>query len=91
MDMSLGPLSVDYFNRLKHNLYNVTPTEKIGYSNFVAVFKEHLDYIYASKDVFVTEGLAPMASREVLEEETALPNSMIPSDHVSLLADLRIL
>jgi mRNA deadenylase 3'-5' endonuclease subunit Ccr4 len=91
MDMSIGPLSLEYFNQWKHNLLNVTPTELIGYSNFIAVFQAHLDYIYASDHVFSVIGLAPMASKEVLEEEVALPSSVIPSDHVSLVADLKVL
>jgi mRNA deadenylase 3'-5' endonuclease subunit Ccr4 len=87
---TFGPIAIDYFNALPFDLFNATPTDVIGYSHYIAVFKAHLDYVFAGGDVFRVNSLAPMAVEEVLQEEVALPSSVMPSDHVALVVDFEV-
>lgn len=88
-----GPLPLEYFSQSVQKFVNATPTSKIGFSNFIAAFKDHLDYVFISENLLADNdsiSLAPMPSVDMLEEETALPSSVIPSDHVSLVVDIRL-
>lgn len=90
-----GPLPLKYFSQDVQRFINVTPTEQVGLSNFIAAFKDHLDYIFVSENLIDSRvngsmSLAPMPSVDVLEQETALPSSVIPSDHVSLVVDITL-
>ena len=90
-----GPLPLDYFSQNVQRFVNVTPTEQVGLSNFIAAFKDHLDYIFVSENLINSQirdciSLAPMLPVDILEQETALPSSVIPSDHVSLVVDISL-
>eukprot|EP01031_Cornospumella_fuschlensis_P036357 gene36357-44104_t len=60
------------------------------FSNFVPAFKEMLDYIFIDQDKMTATEIAPLPSVADLEEETALPSSCFPSDHVSVVIDVEI-
>ena len=58
------------------------------YTNYVGGFKDLLDYIFVSENDFSVVGVAPFPSESVLSEETALPSSCFPSDHLAVVVDL---
>lgn len=47
-----------------------------------------LDYIFADTNTFLTEHVVPMPDISELSTETALPNSIYPSDHLPVVCDL---
>ena len=65
------------------------------FTNFVRGFQETLDYVLASKPAgsasigFTLVETAPMPSRDVVVPYIAMPNGHMPSDHVSVVCDLK--
>jgi len=63
------------------------------FTNYATDFVETLDYIFASLPSdseqfgFRPKGEAPMLSEAVVEKYVAMPNEVMPSDHVSLVCD----
>ena len=63
------------------------------FTNYATDFVETLDYIFVSKPStsdpfgFESKGEAPMPSEEMIKEHIAMPNSVMPSDHVSVVCD----
>merc|ERR1712151_1053318 len=53
--------------------------------NFTLEFKGTLDYIFFSSDSLAVLAVADVDSEQSLAQETALPSSQRPSDHVSLV------
>jgi mRNA deadenylase 3'-5' endonuclease subunit Ccr4 len=86
IELPTGPLEMNLF---RHPLNLENTSKDIPYTNYVPVFKELLDYIFISKDHFEVVTLAPMPTAEELEEETALPSSVFPSDHLSIAIDVK--
>lgn len=86
----IGPNAVEAF---KHNLHLIDSTENLGYrnrySNFTPDYRDLLDHIFIQNEKLEVEAIGPQPSVEQLEEETALPSSCFPSDHVSVVVDLR--
>ncbi|KAH8241525.1 hypothetical protein KR026_010129 [Drosophila bipectinata] len=60
------------------------------FTNFTTLFSGCLDYIYYQKDRFEVMQTVPLPSEAELRENTAIPSSVCPSDHVALIADLKI-
>lgn len=59
------------------------------FTNFTHGFQACLDYIfYHEKNLQVVQ-FVPLPTLEELTENTALPSVVFPSDHISLVADLR--
>jgi mRNA deadenylase 3'-5' endonuclease subunit Ccr4 len=86
VELPTGPLEMNLF---RHPLNLENTSKNIPYTNYVPVFKELLDYIFISKDHLEVVTLAPMPTAEELEEETALPSSVFPSDHLSIAIDVK--
>jgi mRNA deadenylase 3'-5' endonuclease subunit Ccr4 len=84
----IGPLPIEFF---QHSLNLVNTSKDITYTNYTVAFKELLDYIFISKDSFEVIRSAPMPSLEELQEETAMPSSVFPSDHLSIAIDVKYL
>lgn len=61
------------------------------YTNFTAGFQDCLDYIFYDKTKLAVEQVIPLPTNEELTQNTALPSIVFPSDHLSLVADLRFL
>lgn len=61
------------------------------YTNFTGDFKACLDYIFYEKENIKTLSFVPFPDESVLSQNTALPSQVFPSDHLALIADLRLL
>jgi len=59
------------------------------YTNYTVGFKDCLDYIFYDKSTFSVEQVVPFPTNEELELNTALPNVSFPSDHISVVVDLK--
>lgn len=59
------------------------------FTNFVPAFIECLDYIFVGQGISV-ESVAAMPEKRSILENTALPSPLYPSDHLSVMADVRI-
>ena len=63
------------------------------FTNFATDFIETLDYVFASVPSerepygFKPKGEAPMLSEEMVEKYVAMPNEVMPSDHVAVVCD----
>lgn len=61
------------------------------YTNFTVGFKDCLDYIYCEKNNFEVKQVIPLPSDEELTANQAIPSVLFPSDHIALVADLKLL
>lgn len=59
------------------------------YTNFTAGFADCLDYIFYEKNNLGVAQVVPLPSHEEVTQHTALPSIVFPSDHISLVSDLR--
>ena len=81
-------------DRLLPHLYPDHPTIDLSskpYSNFTVDFKDLLDYIYVSSDLFGDPkdiSPLPLPSYDILTENTAIPSAYFPSDHLPIAVDL---
>jgi mRNA deadenylase 3'-5' endonuclease subunit Ccr4 len=85
LENNVGPLNPLLFS---HSLNLVNTSKNLQYTNFTVGFKNLLDYIFISRNSLEVVGQAPMPSIAELEEETAIPSSVFPSDHVSIGIDI---
>lgn len=60
-----------------------------AFTNYVAAYKDCLDYILVDSSALDVVRSAPLPSEEVLQEFVALPSKVFGSDHVSLVADVK--
>ncbi|GLE01217.1 hypothetical protein PINS_up010047 [Pythium insidiosum] len=58
------------------------------FTNFAGTFVGTLDYILVSASDLGVRQIFPLFSREDVSHEVALPSTVFPSDHVSLIADV---
>lgn len=88
-DEEQGPITRSQFT---HSLHLIDSAHSEGYhkrySNFTPDFKELLDYIFIQHQAYKVKQVAPLPSLQEMEEETALPSSCFPSDHVSIVVDI---
>lgn len=59
------------------------------YTNFTHLFAACLDYIFYQTDNIEVTEVIPLPSEEQLKTHIAIPSVVFPSDHVSLVADLK--
>lgn len=59
------------------------------YTNYTPEFSGCLDYIFYEKNKLEVEQVIPMPSIEELTVHIGLPSIVLPSDHISLCADLK--
>jgi len=76
---------------LRHSLPMATAYETCNgreaqYTNYTEDFKGTLDYIWFSPDALAVLAISQVDDEPQLAQETALPSSTRPSDHVSLVA-----
>lgn len=60
------------------------------YTNFTVGYADCLDYIYYDTTKLFVSQVVPLPSTEELSQHSAIPSVVFPSDHVSLVADLKI-
>lgn len=60
-----------------------------NYTNFTAGFRACLDYIFYQTNNLLVKEVIPFPSDEELSAHIAIPSVVFPSDHVSLVADLK--
>mmetsp|Transcript_17523 Transcript_17523/g.52712 ORF Transcript_17523/g.52712 Transcript_17523/m.52712 type:complete len:626 (-) Transcript_17523:269-2146(-) len=77
--------------QLRHNMCMATAYETCNgreaqYTNYTEDFKGTLDYIWFSPDALAVLAISQVDDESQLQQETALPSSTRPSDHVSLVA-----
>lgn len=58
------------------------------FTNFAGTFVGTLDYILVDAQRLKVKRVFPLFSREDVSREVALPSSVFPSDHISLICDL---
>merc|ERR1712136_712828 len=66
--------------------YETCNGQEAPYTNYTEDFKGTLDYIWFSSDTLVVLAISQVDDESQLTQETALPSSTRPSDHVSLVA-----
>ncbi|CAK0911320.1 unnamed protein product [Prorocentrum cordatum] len=76
---------------LRHSLcmataYQTCNGREAQYTNYTEDFKGTLDYIWFSPDALAVLAISQVDDESQLTQETALPSSTRPSDHVSLVA-----
>eukprot|EP00088_Acartia_fossae_P009765 TRINITY_DN14796_c0_g1_i1.p1 TRINITY_DN14796_c0_g1~~TRINITY_DN14796_c0_g1_i1.p1 ORF type:complete len:562 (-),score=113.78 TRINITY_DN14796_c0_g1_i1:360-2045(-) len=59
------------------------------YTNYTVGFKDCLDYIFYDTINFDVEQVVPFPTEDELALNTALPNASFPSDHISVVVDLK--
>ncbi|XP_043681471.1 2',5'-phosphodiesterase 12 isoform X3 [Vespula pensylvanica] len=72
--------------------YNVRFASACGtpiYTNYTPEFSGCLDYIFYEKNKLEVEQVIPMPNDEELALYVGLPSIVLPSDHISLCADLK--
>ncbi|KAF4518026.1 hypothetical protein B566_EDAN009259 [Ephemera danica] len=73
---------------LSHDLHLESACGTPKYTNFTAGFADCLDYIFYQTDSLQVQQVVPMPSEEELQQHTALPSVVLPSDHIAIVADL---
>ncbi len=85
------PSTIDNFKglNLEHpfHFHNVCGTKQV--TNFTLGYTGILDYIFADSDHISVERTIPFPTHSELSEFVALPSVYFPSDHLSLVADLK--
>jgi len=66
--------------------YETCNGREAQYTNYTEDFKGTLDYIWFSPDALAVLAISQVDDESQLTQETALPSSTRPSDHVSLVA-----
>merc|ERR1740121_3513367 len=66
--------------------YQTCNGREAQYTNYTEDFKGTLDYIWFSPDALAVLAISQVDDESQLTQETALPSSTRPSDHVSLVA-----
>merc|ERR1719456_846599 len=69
--------------------YEVCNGRAADYTNYTEDFKGTLDYIWYTSEQLVVLAISQVDDESQLSQETALPSSTRPSDHVSLVATFK--
>lgn len=97
-DMSIDPMNIlPGLSHVNHNLdlasvYEMVNGQNPETTNYTAHFSGCLDYIYVSAGSLVPLAVMKIPDEETLRgtEDTHIPNTCFPSDHVSLCVDLNL-
>jgi len=93
-DLKVDPCGLLQRTTFRHNLrigtsYETCNGREAEYTNYTEDFKGTLDYIWYSSDDLVVLAISQVDDEGQLSQETALPSSTRPSDHVSLVATFK--
>lgn len=58
------------------------------YTNYTRDFKDVLDYIFVDENIDIKR-VCPFPSEDILSSKVALPSTLFPSDHISVVVDLK--
>jgi len=90
-DLTNDPCGILKQLNLRHSLpmataYETCNSREAPYTNYTEDFKGTLDYIWFSPDALAVLAISQVDDESQLTQETALPSSSKPSDHLSLVA-----
>lgn len=90
-DLQNDPCGIVKQLTLRHSLpmataYETCAGREAQYTNYTEDFKGTLDYIWFSPDALAVLAISQVDDEPQLTQETALPSSTRPSDHMSLVA-----
>jgi len=90
-DLKMDPCGLLKNLNMAHELRMATAYETCNsceaeYTNYTEEFKGTLDYIWFTSDTLAVLAVSQVDDEQQLTQETALPSSTRPSDHVSLVA-----
>jgi len=90
-ELQNDPCGLLEYLRIGHSLrmstaYETCNGKEAEYTNYTEDFKGTLDYIFFSADSLAVLAVSQVDEEAQLQQETALPSSTRPSDHVSLVA-----
>jgi CCR4-NOT transcription complex subunit 6 len=90
-DLRMDPCGLFKHVQLDHQLniataYETCSGSEAAYTNYTEDFKGTLDYIWFSSSTLAVLAISQVDDESQLAQETALPSSTRPSDHVSLVA-----
>mmetsp|Transcript_3408 Transcript_3408/g.9763 ORF Transcript_3408/g.9763 Transcript_3408/m.9763 type:complete len:604 (+) Transcript_3408:115-1926(+) len=90
-DLRADPCGLLKQLNLRHSISMATAYETCNrreatYTNYTEDFKGTLDYIWFTPDALAVLAISQVDDEQHLAQETALPSSTRPSDHVSLVA-----
>merc|ERR1711907_327392 len=93
-DMKVDPCGLLKRTNFGHNLsistsYETCNGREADYTNYTEDFKGTLDYIWYTSDSLIVLAISQVDDEAQLTQETALPSSTRPSDHVSLVATFK--
>lgn len=93
-DLKVDPCGLIKRTNFGHNLtlgssYETCNIQEADYTNYTEDFKGTLDYIWYTSDSLVVLAISQVDDESQLCQETALPSSTKPSDHVSLVATFK--
>lgn len=94
----VGEDFIDWRSKAEEAVHGVTLSQPFNissatgcppYTNFTHLFAACLDYIFYQTDNIEVAEVIPLPSEEQLRTHIAIPSVVFPSDHVSLVADLK--
>jgi len=93
-DLKVDPCGLLKRLNIGHSLSMATAYETCNgreaqYTNYTEDFKGTLDYIWFSSETLAVLAISQVDEESQLTQETALPSSTRPSDHVSLVATFK--
>lgn len=93
-DLKTDPCGLLKRTTFSHSMNMATAYETCNgreaqYTNYTEDFKGALDYIWFSSDNLAVLAISQVDEESQLSQETALPSSTRPSDHVSLVATFK--
>merc|ERR1719476_555157 len=93
-DLKVDPCGLLKRLNIGHSLHMATAYETCNgreaqYTNYTEDFKGTLDYIWFSSETLAVLAISQVDEESQLTQETALPSSTRPSDHVSLVATFK--
>jgi len=91
--MAIGDVAdpVRLLGELRHDLDLESAAGFPAFTNYTTGFKDCLDYVLVQRARFQVLAVAPFPSEQVLSAAVALPSSVFPSDHVSVMVDLKMI
>merc|ERR1711976_1018185 len=93
-DFKVDPCGLLKRGNFNHGLsigtaYETCNGREADYTNYTEDFKGTLDYIWYTSDSLSVLAISQVDEESQLTQETALPSSTRPSDHVSLVATFK--
>ncbi|GAB6028344.1 hypothetical protein CHUAL_002515 [Chamberlinius hualienensis] len=76
---------------LSHQFNMISACGTPPYTNFTSGFVGCLDYIFIDNDRLDVERVIELPSDEDVRQYTAIPSVTMPSDHIALVCDLKVL